>query len=158
MHKHCRPVEGLFQRLQISSTLEPIGCLCFKPEGFRCSSNGGRLEIGAFDKNVHGFFCYLCITATHHACNCNRSFSVPDKESFPGDFAFRAIKGCKLHIRLSSCDLGRTDPYQMAFDCAEIESMQRMTEFEQNVIRNIYDIVDGSNSALFKPLLHPVGR
>ena len=33
-----------------------------------------------------------------------------------------------------------------------------MAEFEQNVIRNIYDIVDGSNAALFQALLHPVRR
>ena len=50
-----------------------------------------------------------------------------------------------------------TDDNMPVFYAGKVKSMHWMTVFNQNIVGNIDDIVDGTKPDKAKPLLHPTG-
>ena len=49
------------------------------------------------------------------------------------------------------------DDYMSVINAGKVKSMHWMTVFNQNIVGNIDDIVDGTKPDKAKPLLHPAG-
>ena len=93
------------------------------------------------------------VLATHHACNTDALCRVCDQQHIFAHDPFLAVEG-GYFLSLNSI----ANDYMSVCNAGKIEGMHGMTIFNQYIIGNIYDIVDGTESDKLQPELHPLWR
>ena len=103
------------------------------------------VEIGCFQHNIGGAFGNMRISTTDDAGKRNRFLTIRYHQVIRIKLISLAIQGRKLLTFFSVSD----DDYRFsgsAFQLVIIKGVQRMPGFIQNIVGNIHDIIDGTQT------------
>src|SRR5262245_16997311 len=113
-----------------------------EPESFCCAADGSRIEIGALQQDGARVRFDLGIRSAHYPRQRDRHITIADKQILRCKFSFHAIE-CREFFNLlcgSYDDLPRRQTIQ-------VESVQRLSGLEHDVVGYVDNIVDRANTA-----------
>ena len=111
-----------------------IGVDSVPASGF-ADENG--IEAGTFQKDVGCLFCNAAFKSAEHTCYTHRFFGIAYHQIVFIQFAFYAVQCDKRSA-------GRETAYNnlITFYLVLIEGVERLAQFEEDKICNVYDVVD----------------
>src|SRR6266404_383070 len=136
-------VDGASQRVghgeHIEPSLETIARLARQAEGAPSAPNASRLEVGGFEHNVRGAVGNFGLGTAHDAGHDRGPLGVADDGHLSRQPSAHSVQGDDLFPWLGSAhDDGRAPQLR------EIEGVQRLIDFEQDVVCRVDDVVDGA--------------
>ena len=154
-----RAVQRVRHGEHVDAPLEAVARFARDTERATRTANSRRLEVRAFEHDVRRALRHLRLGAAHDARDDRRALGVADRGHLSREFSRDAIERDDLLTCLRAThDHGRsTQPCQ-------IEGVQRLVHFEQDVVRGVDDVVDrslvdclqaGGKPHWTRPHLHP---
>ena len=157
----------LEHQVGVRTPLESIGCR--RPPTFHAEvnllhslSDQDRVEMSRLDQDVSGRLVGLGATSAHDARQGDRAFAIGDHQGGIGK---------RFPIGLPACTHDRTaqkldalavchpaDDDFRAPEILEVECVQRLAPFIEDVVGDVDDIVDRPHSSQQQPCLEPRGR
>ena len=108
---------------------------------FACgASDADGLELGAFEKDIGCFIGDFGIQTTHDTGKGDGAFAVGDDEGLGVKFMFRMVDGDERFLRASLAD----DDF-FAAEFVEVEGVEGLACFKEDVVGDIDDVVDAAN-------------
>ena len=141
----------------VHTALIAHGAFADKPKVAAGAAGAARLERGGFQQDVHRIIGHLGVKAAHDAGQGNRALlRGGDDGHVAGKGALLAVKrGQRLAVLRGAHHDVRTAIGILQF--VQVERVQRLAEQEQDVVRDVDDVVDGTLADGRKALDHPVG-
>ncbi len=110
------------------------------------------VEAGAFNENVGGIFGDARIQAAEYACYAAGSLCIANHEVGAVEGVFSAVE---CHELAAVC--GAAHHYLVAGECVSVEGVQRLAYGVEDIVGDVYNIVDASDADCFEALAQPVG-
>ena len=101
------------------------------------TTDGHRIEVCAFQKNVCCLGTNLRIATTHNACKGNRALTVTDHQVCSQQGANLTIECCEFSPLL--CSTHHDPPFTQEI---EVECVQWLAQFHHDKVRHINDVVN----------------
>ena len=141
----------------VHAALIAHGAFADKPEVAASAAGAACLERGGFQQDVHRIIGHLGIKAAHDAGQGNRALlGGGDDGHVAGKGALLAVeRGQRLAVLRGAHHDVRTAIGILQL--VQVERVQRLAEQEQDVVRDVDDVVDGTLADGRKALDHPVG-
>ena len=136
--------------LGIDATLEAVTGIAEKTQRARGAADARGFEKCALQKNVGGGLGDSAPLASHHARKGDGAIIVGDDERSGGELVFLAVEGVEIFAFRSGANA------DVARDFGGVERVERLAEFEKNIVRDIDHIIDrtqaDSGEAVDEPL------
>ena len=147
------PLQSPDGDIGVASTFETEGGVGLDTVTLAGLADGDGVEIGALEEDVGGLHGDAALFATEDAGNAHRLVSVADHKVFLVEFAFDTVEG---HERSAS---GESLYYDLvAVDLVGVKSVHRLTDFHEDVVGDVDDIVYRTDADGAETVLQPVGR
>ncbi len=103
------------------------------------ATNVFGVEPGAFQENAGRFSRYSGSDSTKHPCHAHRFGSAAYHQIAGGQGSFHVIQGREFRsLRVLAYD------HLIAVDPVSIKGMKRVSQFHEDIVRNIDDVIDGT--------------
>ena len=129
------------------------GGVCTHTELLCGHADGATEEHRGFKDNGRGIVLDLAVCAAHNACDGNGLFAVGNDEHIGFEISFLIVERHELFFVACGSDLD-----VLAVKTSVVEGVHRLTVFEHDVVRDIYDIIDGTNARCAKSHTEPKRR
>ena len=141
------------RRFHVQAALEAGAGFRAQAQVFRRPASSHRFEPGRLEQDVLGAQADLRRRPAQDAGQGHRALGVGDDEMMRLQGARDAVEGGDFLARLGG-------PHHDALlgQGVEVEGVRGVAEFEQDVVGDVHDVVDGSNPAGFQALPQPLGR
>ena len=134
---------------RINATLVTVGCIGVQAMTARAAGNRQRAEECGFQQHVLRFIVHARVLTTKDTGHCQCFVVVGDDQRVGFQFSFGTVQ---QHQRFT---LFRHTHNDATFDAIFIERMHWLAQFEQDVVGDIHDCIDGTNTATTQFLFHP---
>ena len=134
----------------IQSLFKLTRCIGTKSHSLRRKTDIGSIEAGCFKHHRLYIICDHGVLSTHDTCNTNRFFTITDHQDILIHGTFLTIQCDKFFIFSGSSyyDL-------MTCDRIIVISMHRLAIFFHDIIGNIYDIINRTDTTGCQSSLQP---
>src|SRR5207302_5284524 len=118
----------------------------------RCAAGRNGIEPGTLDQNIFSGEGNFAVGAAHHAADAlgMRAVTIADHANAGLESAFDAIEGARFFS-----GLGFAYDDAMIANFVVVVGVQRVAQFEHDVIGDIHDITDAGNAGGFEALAQP---
>ena len=148
----ARPITNAHVR----AALEAVAGLTTEAELFARAADVRRIEIRAFDQNVHRPVVDLGVRAAHDTGERNAFGFVSDQEHFACERALLIIERLKFFSRSRTADDDGRLAVRALGDEVIIKRVQRLTTFQHDVIGHVHHVADAAEADLFERRTQPV--
>ncbi len=149
-HQQGCPFQGIYHDIRVGTALEAERGIRTQPVAPCRFTYEYRIETGAFQEYISRLFRNPACQPAEHAGDAHRLFRVAHHEVVLVQFPFHAVQ-CSEFCACRETAYNHLVPFDFIF----VESVQRLSQFEQDVIGHIHDIVDGIVSDGFQARLQP---
>ena len=137
-NKEGGTLSGIDSGLRIRASLKTEGGIGGKLLSLGRTTDGHRIEVGAFDEDVDGALAHSGLLASEHPGYAHGPIGICYDHVAGRELALHSVEGPERF------PLGRaTDNHFPATDLGRIESMQGLTCLEEDEVADIHDIVYG---------------
>ena len=137
----------------IDAAFEAVARLAAQTQSARGARDGHRFEVCALEQDSRGRVADFGVETAHHAGDCERLVGVGDQQVVRIERAGDVVERDEL-ARLA----GAAHDDLALGDFRVIEGVQRLAEFEHDVVGRIDDVVERAHPAQFQPALEPRRR
>ncbi len=142
----------------IDAALEPDRRLGDEAEAPTRPADRRRIEPRGFEQHVHGAVVDLGRLAAHDAGESDRSRRVRDQKRVVRELALHAVERRELLALARKPHPYRDTPGLVAGEQVRVERVERLPEFEHDVVGDVHDVVERTPAGGDDPLGEPVGR
>ncbi|MNM88706.1 hypothetical protein D3C81_1009290 [compost metagenome] len=143
-------LHGFAGQLRVDAALVAVRGIGVQAVGTGFTGDGDRLEEGAFEEQVAGFFgVHTAVLATHDAGDGQGAGVVGDYQGVGAQGNFLAVEQDEL---LALFGHAHADA---AVDFGEVEGVHRLAEFEHHVVGDVDGSVDAAHVAAAQAFDHP---
>lgn len=136
----------------IESAFEAVGGVGDEAEATGGGADGGGVEDGAFEEHRCCFFGDAGVFAAHDAGEGDGFLGVGDDEVVGVKFVSFAVEGGEFFV-----GFGLANANGVADEGRRIEGVERLAKFEEDVVGDVNDVVDGTKADGFEAFAHPLG-
>jgi hypothetical protein len=137
----------------VHAALEPIRRIAREAELPRRAADRDRVELRALEQHVDGRVRDLALLAAHDARDGDRPLGVGDDEIVLREAVFLAVDGDDLLARRRPADDDLLPAHEL-----RVERVKRLAGLEQDVVRDVDDVVDRADAGGLEALDHPRRR
>ena len=113
----------------------------------------GTVEVSRFEDNHSGVIHDFRVFTTHNACQTNSLAVISNDKHTLGQIADNTIQSGKCFAILCFTDNNLTGSH-----IAVVKCVHGLTVLQHNIIGNIHDVIDGTDTVCSQTLTHPLGR
>ncbi|MNP09144.1 hypothetical protein D3C76_1012370 [compost metagenome] len=124
-----------------------------QPQLARRFPNRSAVELGGLEQQIDCAFRYLGILATHNTRNGYRFHAIGNQQHMRFQLTLLTIQGHDRFAFLSHAYFNMTF---FQFIC--IKGVQRLTVLQHHIVRDIYDVVNWTDTSSHQTVLHPERR
>ena len=147
-----RAPRGVRGQLRREPALEARGGLAAQPQPRRGAADARRVELRGLQQHARRALGDLAVKAAHHAGEGDRAAVVGDQQRVVAQLADLAVERPQpLALACEAHD-------DRALQAVGVEGVQRVAEFEHDVVRHVDDVVDRALAGGAQALLHPARR
>ena len=134
---------------RINAALVAVRSIGVQTMTARAAGDGQRAEESRFQQHVLGFVVHARVLAAKDTGHRQRFMMVGNDQGICTEFGFRTVQqnqGLALFCHTH---------FDTAFDAIFIERMHWLTQFQQDVVGDVNDRINGTNTAATQFLFHP---
>jgi hypothetical protein len=151
-----RALAGPIADIHVRAALEAVARFTAQAELLAGAPDVRRMEIGALDQHIHGLVVDLRVRAAHHAGEGDAFLLISNEEHLIRQRTLLIVERLEFLAGGCAADNDGWLAVRAFGDEMIIERVQRLADFQHDVVRHVHDVADAADADFLQRALEPI--